>query len=294
MTVIALSGAFWALGVLVASASTLETERKRGEGAPTGAPESYAALENAGPALPVAGGVMATPENVSPPGPEFAKLRPVARKVSYPTAAHARLANIRPKLRPYFLPATRWEHKPGHKRWTRAAMQAVLSHGRPLVQTVPSDYRDWCPAYRENDAKRRAMFWVGFMSALAKHESTYRSDAVGGGGLWYGLLQILPSTAELYRCEARTGEALKDGALNLSCAARIMAKTVARDRIIHGFFPGQKRRYRGITQDWGPMHSSAKRRDMAQWTRQQSYCISRRSLRPVVRPESLVRSSGSQ
>jgi len=266
LAVIVLSGALWALGASFSPASTAQT----------GTVQSRATLESAA------------------PGPDYARLRPVARKASYPTAHHARLATIRPKQRPYFLPATRWEHKPGHKRWTRAAMQAVLSHGRPLVQTIPSDYRDWCPAYRENDAKRRAMFWVGFMSALAKHESTYRAEAVGGGGRWYGLLQILPSTAELYRCEARTGEALKDGALNLSCAARIMAKTVARDRIIHGFFPGESRRYQGVTQDWGPMHSPAKRAEMASWTRAQSYCISRRSLRPVARPGSLVDSPGGE
>ena len=199
----------------------------------------------------------------------------------------AYLGKIRPRARPYILPKTRWEHRPGNKAWTRAAMMAVLSHGKPLVQTVPSDYRTWCPAYRENDEYRRAMFWVGFMSALAKHESTYRQDAVGGGGLWYGLLQILPSTARLYRCKARTGAALKNGADNLSCATRIMTKTVGRDKIIHGFYPGKKHRYRGITQDWGPMHSSSKRKEMAAWTRKQSYCVSHSSLRPKLRPADL-------
>lgn len=274
LTVIVLSGALWVLGAHVAKASMTQAESEQ---------ERRTAAARA-----------ETLEDVSPPGPEYARLRPVARKASYPTAAHARLAGTRPQLRPYLLPSTRWEHRPGHKRWTKAAMQAVLSHGRPLVQTVPADYRDWCPAYKENEARGRAMFWVGFMSALAKHESTYRQDAVGGGGRWYGLLQILPSTAQLYRCEARTGAALKDGALNLSCAARIMAKTVARDRIIHGFFPSEKRRYRGVTQDWGPMHSSSKRKDMARWTRSQSYCISRRSLRPVARPEALQAVSAEQ
>lgn len=224
------------------------------------------------------------------PDPALAKIRPKARTTSYRTARDARLAQIRPKSRPYefALPHTRWEHRPGHKDWTAAAMKAVLSHGAPLTQTVPDDYRDWCPAYKENDALRRAMFWVGFMSALAKHESTYRADAVGGGGLWYGLLQILPSTARLYNCQAKTGEALKDGGLNLSCATRIMSKTVARDQIIHGFFPETSRKYQGVTQDWGPMHSSAKREEMAAWTRRQAYCVSRKSLRPKARPDGVL------
>ena len=229
-------------------------------------------------------------DHVRAPGPEFAKIRPQARKASYSTASDARLAQIRPKGRPYefALPHTRWEHRPGHKDWTTTAMKAVLSHGKPLTKTVPNDYRDWCPAYAENDEFRRAMFWVGFMSALAKHESTYRADAVGGGGLWYGLLQILPSTARLYKCQAKTGEALKDGGLNLSCATRIMSKTVARDQVIHGFFPEKKRKYQGVTQDWGPMHSSSKRAEMAAWTRKQAYCVSHKSLRPKARPEDLL------
>ena len=239
------------------------------------------------PAPPALGAQAQEDDRVSPPGPEFAKIRPQARKSEYASVQVAFLGKIRPRVRPYILPKTRWEHKPGNKVWTKAAMQAVLSHGRPLVKTVPSDYKTWCPAYRENDEYKRAMFWVGFMSALAKHESTYRQEAVGGGGLWYGLLQILPSTARLYKCKAKTGQALKNGADNLSCATRIMTKTVPRDQIIHGFFPGKKHRYRGITQDWGPMHSSKKRTEMAAWTRKQSYCVSRRSLRPKQRPVGL-------
>ena len=69
----------------------------------------------------------------------------------------------------------------------------------------------------------RRAFWVGMMSALSKHESTYNTRAVGGGDLWYGLLQIYPDTARRYGCRARKGEALNNPVENLSCAARIMA-----------------------------------------------------------------------
>lgn len=245
-----------------------------------GSPGRAAGVEGAGPAslqdAPVQG--------LFPP--ELGAIRPQARRASYESAAQAALARIRPMARPYefALPHTRWEHRPGHARWTATAMRAVLSHGRALTETVPADYRAWCPAYADNDRLQRAMFWVGFMSALAKHESTYRAEAVGGGGLWYGLLQILPSTAKLYNCQAQTGEALKDGGLNLSCATRIMTKTVARDGIIHGYFPEKRRKYQGVTQDWGPMHSRTKRTEMAAWTRKQAYCVTRKSLRPKARP----------
>ncbi|MDQ7071855.1 MAG: lytic transglycosylase domain-containing protein [Rhodobacterales bacterium] len=166
------------------------------------------------------------------------------------------------------LPATRWAHIPQSEIWTRGAIAALLDHGRPLVDMVPRDIADWCPAYPGAGDEGRISFWVGFLSALAKHESTYKPRAVGGGGRWYGLLQILPSTARGYGCNARSGSALKDGAANLSCAIRIMAHTVVRDGVI----AARDRKWRGVAADWGPMQYRAKRRDIAGWTRTQSYC----------------------
>lgn len=184
----------------------------------------------------------------------------------------------RPKARTMVLPSTRWEHKKGHAGWTRAALSALKGHGKPLVRLVPADIGNWCPAYPQaSDADRRA-FWVGFLSALAKYESTYRETAVGGGGRWYGLLQILPGTARGYKCNVGTGRALKKGEANLSCAIRIMAVTVPRDGVIYG------RGGRGVAADWGPMRSKAKRRDMSGWLRKQDYCQNLSTKRPKPRP----------
>ncbi len=185
---------------------------------------------------------------------------------------------LRPPARSASLPRTRWQHMRGHSLWTRAALSALKSHGKPLVDMVPADVAEWCPAYpTASDTQRRA-FWVGFMSTLAKHESTYRSWAVGGGGRWYGLLQILPGTARGYKCTAGSGDALKNGAANLSCAVRIMATTVPRDGVIAG--NGK----RGVGADWGPMRSASKRKDMASWLRRQSYCRPLNETRPRARP----------
>lgn len=186
----------------------------------------------------------------------------------------------RPPARDGDLPRTRWEHRQGHALWTRSALSAIGGHGVALVQVVPRDIDDWCPAYEQADETRRAQFWVGFLSALARHESTYRADAVGGGGRWYGLLQILPATARGYGCRARTGEDLKHGPSNLSCALRIMAVTVPRDRAI----ALRDTRWRGVAADWGPMRSQAKRDDMARWLRGQTYCKPLSSTRPKLRP----------
>ena len=196
-------------------------------------------------------------------------------------------AILRPKARPGPVPNARWAHRPESLRWSRAALSALKGHGKPLVEMVPADIANWCPAYPMAGPDQRRAFWVGFMSALTKHESTYRPEAVGGGGLWYGLLQILPSTARLYNCRARTGTALMNGADNLSCAIRIMARTVPRDGVIHDYSTRFKRRWRGVSADWGPMRSASKRADMAAWLKRQSYCKPMSSVRPRVRPEGL-------
>jgi hypothetical protein len=160
----------------------------------------------------------------------------------------------------------RWDHLPHADGWTYHAMNIVQSDiGRPLIDTVPRDIAAWCPTYPEKDARLRAAFWVGLLSAMAKHESTWNPKAVGGGGQWFGLVQISPATARGYDCLAISGEALKDGVSNLSCAIRIMASTVPRDGVV-------SEGMRGVAADWGPFHSEAKRAEMAAWTSSQSYC----------------------
>ena len=158
-------------------------------------------------------------------------------------------------------------------------MQAIDSHGERLLDTVPRDIEAWCPAYPDGDRWSRKAFWAGLLSTLAKHESTYRTTAVGGGNLWFGLVQIYPPTARSYGCRARTGQALMDGALNMSCAVRIMNRTVPRDGVV-------ARGMRGVAADWGPFHSTAKREDMRRWVSRQPFCQGlHRSMRPVARPD---------
>ena len=222
---------------------------------------------------------------------QFESVRPPERRVVLAAGERLSLSQaapvlgteqiaVRPPARRPHIPRTRWQHMEGHALWTRAALSALQDHGKPLVQTVPRDIAAWCPAYPTNDEARRRAFWVGYLSALAKYESTYKPWAVGGGGRWYGLLQILPATARGYKCNVGTGEALKNGAANLSCGVRIMAHTVSRDGVIHG----RDSRWRGVSADWGPMRSPAKRRDMAGWLKQQAYCKLPNDTRPRARP----------
>ncbi len=164
------------------------------------------------------------------------------------------------------LPAMRWGLQPSGKLWTRSTMQALLAgDGGPLIDLVPADIAEWCPAYAANGDRERAAFWTGLLSALAKHESTYNERAVGGGGKWFGLVQISPATARHYGCAASTGGRLKNGVNNLQCAVRIMAVTVPRDGVVAAGG-------RGVAADWAPFKVAAKRADMMNWTAEQDFC----------------------
>jgi hypothetical protein len=159
----------------------------------------------------------------------------------------------------------RWDFHPEAESWTTRTVAALDTHGTNLTHTMPADIDTWCPAYKTADDEGRKAFWTGLLSTLAKHESTWNPSAVGGGGRWFGLVQIAPATARNYGCQATSGEALKDGELNLSCAVRIMDVTVPRDGVVSAGM-------RGVAADWGPFHNSAKRGDMMNWMRAQPYC----------------------
>ena len=186
-------------------------------------------------------------------------------------------AQVKPVARGGGLPPVRWSHREKAPIWTRSALAALRAHGAALVSGVPSDIETWCPGYAAAGPQGRRAFWVGLLSALAKHESTYRAQAVGGGGRYFGLLQIAPATARGYDCRARSGEALRHGPSNLSCAIRIMAHTVSRDGVISAGM-------RGVAADWGPFQSRSKRRDMQNWLRAQPYCAQLPETRPRARP----------
>ena len=166
------------------------------------------------------------------------------------------------------LPPMAWDHRPEAPDWTRAGLRAVASHGQNLVSTVPQDIRKYCPGYVRASEQERAAFWVGLLSALAKYESTWRPEAVGGRSQWYGLVQIDPRTAQGYGCRAQSGRALTDGSLNISCAVRIADYQVGRDEFVVGNGNG----WRGMARDWAPFRVAEKREWIADWTSAQPYC----------------------
>ncbi len=188
--------------------------------------------------------------------------------------------DLRPEPRDNAVPRARWEYRRNGPLWTRVVISAVETHGADLLQTVPKDIADWCPAYPENGPEDRAAFWAGLLSTLARYESTWNPRAVGGRGRWFGLMQIYPPTAEFRDCRVQTGEGLKRGSDNLNCAIRIMNITVPRDNAISV----KDSRWRGVAADWGPIRTDWMRRDMQRYTKRQVYCRRLEEVRPPARP----------
>ncbi len=186
----------------------------------------------------------------------------------------------RPAARAQDVPRARWETRAKGVLWTRVVMSAVTTHGAALLEVVPKDIDAWCPAYSENGPDDRAAFWAGFVSTLARYESTFDPRAVGGGNRWFGLMQIYPPTAAFRDCRVQSGSGLRHGSDNLNCAVRIMAITVPRDQAISV----KDTRWRGVAADWGPMRTDWMRRDMQRYTRRQVYCRRLADVRPVARP----------
>ena len=189
-------------------------------------------------------------------------------------------SEMRPPPRDNALPRARWEHRTDGALWTRVVLAAVETHGAALLTEIPKDIADWCPAYAENGPEDRAAFWAGFISTLARYESTWNPSAVGGNGRWFGLMQIYPPTAEFRKCRVQSGTALKRGSDNLNCAIRIMTITVPRDNAIST----KDTRWRGVAADWGPIRNDWMRRDMQRYTQRQTYCRKLEEVRPPARP----------
>ena len=164
------------------------------------------------------------------------------------------------------VPAMRWDARPEAASWTTQTMAVVAAHDAQLAGRVPKDIATFCPHDPKGTLNERRAFWVGLLSATAKHESGFNPHASGGSGRYVGLMQISPATARQSQCRAHSTAALKDGPANLACAVQIAAPHVAQDGMVAG------KGNLGIGRDWGPFQSKAARADIAGWTAKQSYC----------------------
>ncbi len=131
-----------------------------------------------------------------------------------------------------------WSHVNGGGTWTQVTESAVAATS--LSDQLPEDIQTFCPRYPTLGPDFRVMFWAGLLSAMAKFESNFNPETVfmeelrdGNGDrvISRGLLQLSVESAKQrrYGCKIVTAKDLHDPAVNLSCAARILATWVEAD-----------------------------------------------------------------
>jgi hypothetical protein len=124
----------------------------------SGLATSVAGEDNPVPRAPPALALSATGAEPPRPGP-----------IPRPAGVPRRTASLAPGLAPsgsprppprdsWDMPALRWDGHPRGPRWTAAVMSALRGPGAPLLDVVPRDIAQWCPAYPEADDEQRAAF----------------------------------------------------------------------------------------------------------------------------------------
>lgn len=126
--------------------------------------------------------------------------------------------------------------------WTLAAENAVKAV--TLTALIPKDIAAFCPTYDGLDAEKRARFWAGLLSAMAKPESGFKPeteyvepdivDTNNQNVVSRGLLQISMESAnqKAYGCGIQQAQDLHKVDVNLNCAARIMRHWAEKDGFI--------------------------------------------------------------
>ena len=139
-----------------------------------------------------------------------------------------------------------WKNVNKDGSWTLAAENAVKA--TTLTTLAPKDITAFCSAYDGLDADKRARFWAGLLSAMAKPESSFRPetkyvepdilDANNQNVVSRGLLQISMESAnqKAYGCGIQRAQDLHKVDVNLNCAARIMRHWVEKDSLIAAAF----------------------------------------------------------
>jgi hypothetical protein len=120
-----------------------------------------------------------------------------------------------------------------------AVATKVVPVDSPLTSLVPSDVGVFCPSYAELDAGSRAVFWRTLLTAIARPESDFQTNASlwEGGKLQQfsiGLMQLSYTDRANYGCDFGNEADIADPNLNLACGAKIITRLVKKSSMIGG------------------------------------------------------------
>lgn len=152
--------------------------------------------------------------------------------------------------------------------YTGYTVEALSTHAPALTAHVPSDVQTFCPTYEFMDSTGRTAFWVALISAVAKYESGFNSnarysesfsDSSGRGVVSRGLLQLSLESVKYYGCDITTESELHDANKNLSCGVRILNKLVMQSNSISTeALPNSRSRWAGAARYWSVLRPGHK------------------------------------
>lgn len=150
-----------------------------------------------------------------------------------------------------------------NKKWTAITLSALQMYGVDLLNSSPSDIKDWCGSWGTVD---RFQFWTMFISSLARFESDFDpsttygeafNDAKGSPVISRGVMQVSQESAngQYYQCGIKNAQDLHDVKTNLVCAVKIMNYWIKTDKVMTR---KDGATWKGIARYWGPMRKAEK------------------------------------
>ena len=152
----------------------------------------------------------------------------------------------------------KWEQmkKPNHKVWTNTVLSVIRKRMNDFDQARDAD--SFCPGYHKAELHERENCWLQLVSFIALKESNYKqvsSFVESNGVASIGFLALSVGECDAYG--ARTARDLNDPVKNLTCGTNMMARLIAKDKMISDTDIGpdlvQRRNGRGAAAYWSTL-----------------------------------------
>ncbi|HEX6371320.1 MAG TPA: transglycosylase SLT domain-containing protein [Longimicrobium sp.] len=152
-----------------------------------------------------------------------------------------------------------WDAVEARKAWSAELLNAVRAHKAELDLGNPEAF---IPGYNQLTADQQLKFWGELIVAMAKFESGWKPNVIFHEPAplnidSVGLLQLSYEDQPNYKLEPldRAKKSLEDPLVNLRCAVKIMARLVAKDRVVAS---GAKKQSRGAARYWSVLREGHK------------------------------------
>lgn len=170
-----------------------------------------------------------------------------------------------------------WDWRKENPTFYFIADDLMSIHGQELLEIVPRDIDNYCPAYRNLNAEGRQLFWVMLLSAIARHESSHNpacfyqeqiKNKYGEKVISRGLLQISYLSSKRYLPTISSDDDLHVAHTNLLCGIEILKTWVLTDKVISSRV---NRKWYGAARYWSVLRANAKHQEIQGWLQSLEY-----------------------